>query len=179
MSIQKWVGCMIDHLWVICITVGLRGWSSIDFLYHLLVSQNSILLIVFGIVGFVLSMKYLSYRVTQPRTPVGPGSGSAIDSIPLCFEQLTSINTTTLQQLCAAFLQSQKPLQTPDLSEIRWHDIVVVDELNPVFNSTKIVLYKAHWRTNPEEKFSVMVSWWPVNYFFARLNNEAPLAHPW
>ena len=120
----------------------------------------------------------LSYRVTQPRTPVGPGSGSAIDSIPLCFEQLTSINTSTLQQLCAAFLQSQKPLQTPDLSEIRWHDIVVVDELNPVFNSTKIVLYKAHWRTNPEEKFSVMVSCWPENYFSARLNNEAPLAHP-
>lgn len=97
---------------------------------------------------------YFHHRPTQKTT----AGVSAIDSIPLCFEQLVNLNAATLQQLCAAYVQSQKAMDLPPVGEIRWHDIVVVDELSPLFSSTKLVLYKARWRQAQEEVFTVMVS---------------------
>ena len=67
------------------------------------------------------------------------------------------MNVSTLQQLCTSYLQSQKPVTLPETTP-KWHDIGLIDELQPLFVSNKLVLYKGYWRENPSEILTVMVS---------------------
>ncbi|XP_067938509.1 serine-rich adhesin for platelets-like isoform X2 [Watersipora subatra] len=93
--------------------------------------------------------------LTSRSTP--RGASSAIDSIPLCFEQLTTMNVSTLQQLCASYIQGQKVMKGPEGTP-KWNEIGLMEELQPIFTSNKLVLYKGYWRANPSELFTVMLT---------------------
>lgn len=95
------------------------------------------------------------YRAAQRATL------TAIDSVPLCFDQLAAMNVSTLQQLCANFITNLKSgVFTPEgttTDSVKWHDVILENESEPVFTSNKCVIYRAHWRTQPETSFCIMV----------------------
>lgn len=110
-------------------------------------------------ISYIKKFFYIS-RPTTRSTMLGV---SAIDSVNLCFEQLTSMNVNTLQQLCANFLQSRKsvsaPLEGAAASPLSWGDISLDKESEPTYSSNKCVIYSAHWKSNPSSQpISVMVS---------------------